>query len=176
MGRIVLFFLTGRARADGHLQLELWDEDMIGKDDRLGHVSIALEGLNIANRWGDGTRKWYKVMGATGRVDVTLALIDESEDGEEELDGDIDPSANIGGTDEERANALLAGPMSLKQKLIGKLAPLREGISTFFSTSSKQQEVSGDQNQPDTTRISEILSQDSYSSSSSNYSSGSDAE
>merc|ERR1712054_221615 len=99
------FFLTGRARADGHLQLELWDEDMIGKDDRLGHVSIALEGLNIANRWGDGTRKWYKVMGATGRVDVTLALIDESEDGEEE-DGeeDIDPSANIGGTDEERAN------------------------------------------------------------------------
>lgn len=95
---------------------------MIGKDDRLGHISIPLDGLETANRWGDGTRQWYKVMGATGRVDITLALIDESEDSEGLEGGDVDPSAAIGGTDEERAEALLAEPKTIRQRIFGMLA------------------------------------------------------
>lgn len=165
------FFLTGRARSDGHLQLELWDEDVIGKDDRLGHVSVALEGLQIANKWGDGTRQWYKVMGATGRVDITLALIDESEDssGDGLEGGDVDPSAAIGGTDEERANALLAEPKTIRQRIFGMLAVRKQLVGRRIkpNASAATSEMEQNVETQSETKLSEVSSQGSYSSGSS---------
>jgi hypothetical protein len=82
------FYLTGKARKEGHLQLDLFDYDFIGSDDRLGHVSLPLDKLPVGryNQFDEPdspVRQWFDVRGGLGKIDVTMAIVEEGEEGDD---------------------------------------------------------------------------------------------
>ena len=90
--------MTGNVRGEGSVRVDLFDHDLIGKDDPLGHVVCPLAKMDIGE-FKDVTL-WANVEGGKGRVQINLCLI-----GEEEQDGggDILPPDDSGDSDDDDA-------------------------------------------------------------------------
>jgi hypothetical protein len=114
------FYLTGKARKEGHVQLDLFDYDFIGSDDRLGHVSLRLDKLPVGrlNQFDEPdspVREWFEVRGGLGEVDVTLALVEEG-------DEDDDPEAAQRRAEAAADNAIVEAAAGKRSVLQGMLA------------------------------------------------------
>ena len=101
--------MTGNVRGEGSVRVDLFDHDMIGKDDPLGHVQCPLAKMEIGE-FKDVTL-WANVEGGKGRVQVNLCLVGEEE---EDAGADILPPDDSGDSDDDNPKLKLKAASGFK--------------------------------------------------------------